>query len=150
MDRNELSKEIPGLLRDASKLAERIAAAGPLLSEALTMIDRLTGMIAAQRRSNLRSAVEIIELEKRASLTERNVMVIWVVGDKVSAEFGPHPRESARALRARFGASKSGFRAVLVGKDGGVKLNTASPLGTGAVYATIDAMPMRQNEMRRK
>ena len=78
------------------------------------------------------------------------MVVIWVVGDKVSAELGPHPRESAKALRARFGASPSGFRIVLVGKDGGTKLNTTSPLGTGALYATIDAMPMRQNEMRRK
>jgi hypothetical protein len=85
----------------------------------------------------------------RASLAERNVVVIWVIGDKVSAEFGPHPRESAKALRARFGASKSAFRAVLVGKDGGTKLNSASPLGAGALYATIDAMPMRQNEIRR-
>ncbi len=97
--------------------------------------------LAAQRR---------IISASRASLTERNVVVIWVVGDKVSAELGPHPRESAKALRARFGASTSGFGVVLVGKDGGTKLNTASPLGTGALYATIDAMPMRQNEMRRK
>lgn len=85
----------------------------------------------------------------RASLTERNVVVIWVVGDKVSAELGPHPRDSAKALRARYGAAKSGFRSVLVGKDGGMKLNSASPLGAGALYACIDAMPMRQNEMRR-
>jgi hypothetical protein len=85
----------------------------------------------------------------RASLTERNVVVIWVVGDRVSADFGPHPRESAKTLRARFGAPNSGFRAVLVGKDGGTKLNSASPLSAGALYATIDAMPMRQNEMRR-
>lgn len=85
----------------------------------------------------------------RTGLSERNVVVIWVVGDKVSAELGPHPRETAATLRARFGGAKGGFRAVLVGKDGGAKLNSASPLGTGALYATIDAMPMRQNEMRR-
>lgn len=100
-----------------------------------------SGPLADQRR---------ILAASRASLTERNVVVIWVVGDKVLAELGPHPRESAKALRARFGASPSGFRIVLVGKDGGTKLNTTSPLGTGALYATIDAMPMRQNEMRRK
>jgi hypothetical protein len=86
----------------------------------------------------------------RASLAERDVLVIWVVGDKVSAELGPHPKQSAQALRARFGASKSGFRAILVGKDGGIKLSSASPLDATALYATIDAMPMRQNEMRRK
>jgi hypothetical protein len=86
----------------------------------------------------------------RSRLAERNVVVIWVVGDKVSAEFGPHPGASAKALRARFGTSTSPFRAVLVGKDGGTKLNSASPLSASALYATIDAMPMRQNEMRRR
>ena len=65
------------------------------------------------------------------------------------AEFGPHPRDSAKNLRARFGVSGSAFRAVPVGKDGGTELNSSSPLSAGALYATIDAMPMRQNEMRR-
>jgi hypothetical protein len=97
--------------------------------------------LAAQRRMVSAS---------RASLTERNVVVIWVVGDTVSADLGPHPKQSAKALRARFGAPQTGFRAMLVGKDGGTKLNSASPLSAGALYATIDAMPMRQNEMRRK
>ena len=99
-----------------------------------------SGPLAEQRR---------IVAASRASLTERNVVVIWVVGDTVSAELGPQPREGAKTLRARFGAAKGGFRVVLVGKDGGTKLNSASPLGAGALYATIDAMPIRQNEMRR-
>lgn len=49
------------------------------------------------------------------------------------------------ALRGRFGGT--GFRAVLVGKDGGEKLSAAVPLGRDALFPLIDAMPMRQDEM---
>ena len=49
------------------------------------------------------------------------------------------------ALRRRFGGA--GFRAVLVGKDGGEKLGAAVPLGADALFPLIDAMPMRRDEM---
>ena len=52
------------------------------------------------------------------------------------------------ALRRRFGGE--GFRAVLVGKDGGEKLSAATPLGRDALFPLIDAMPMRQDEAARR
>ena len=51
------------------------------------------------------------------------------------------------ALRARFGGH--GFRAVLVGKDGGAKLDADHPLGPDDLFPLIDAMPMRRDETRR-
>ena len=39
------------------------------------------------------------------------------------------------------------FRVRLVGKDGGVKLDQAEPVKLSALFALIDAMPMRQTEM---
>ena len=40
-----------------------------------------------------------------------------------------------------------GFEAVLVGKDGGVKLRRTAPVSATELFGTIDAMPMRQGEM---
>ncbi len=40
------------------------------------------------------------------------------------------------------------FEAVLVGKDGGEKLRSADPIGPDRLFAIIDAMPMRRQEMR--
>ena len=37
---------------------------------------------------------------------------------------------------------------VLIGKDGGVKRRWSGPLNVGDLFQTIDAMPMRQYEMR--
>lgn len=42
------------------------------------------------------------------------------------------------------------FVLVLVGKDGGEKYRSLKPVTTDAIFDIIDAMPMRQSEMRRK
>ncbi len=43
--------------------------------------------------------------------------------------------------------SAPAFRVRLVGKDGGVKLDRSTPMTTDALFAVIDAMPMRQDEL---
>lgn len=48
------------------------------------------------------------------------------------------------ALRAAFQAPAAGFTAVLLGLDGEEKLRTDEPIQAAALFATIDAMPMRQ------
>ncbi len=54
---------------------------------------------------------------------------------------------SASGLRDALG-NPNGFRVVLVGKDGGIKVNQDSPLGVSELFSTIDAMPMRKREMK--
>ena len=87
--------------------------------------------------------------QARSGLMERDVVVVWAIGDRVSAELGPPPREPAVALRRRFGAEGQGFRVVLVGKDGDVKRTSSAPLSAIGLFGTIDAMPMRKQELRR-
>jgi len=99
-----------------------------------------TGFLNRQRQ---------IVAANRTGLIERNMVVVWVIGDRVTADLGPAPRVRAADLRNRFGLSADGFHAVLVGKDGGIKLSSSSPLGPAMLFGTIDKMPMRQNEMRR-
>ncbi|MEO1710911.1 MAG: DUF4174 domain-containing protein, partial [Pseudomonadota bacterium] len=87
---------------------------------------------------------------RRSGFRERDMVVIAVVGNRVQALIGRGPGMSAVALRRRYGVAAGSFRAILVGKDGGVKLSTGSPLSTGRLFGTIDAMPMRRQEMRRR
>jgi len=42
------------------------------------------------------------------------------------------------------------FRVRLIGKDGGVKLDAAAPVSAEALFALIDAMPMRRSEAESK
>jgi hypothetical protein len=44
---------------------------------------------------------------------------------------------------------KADFTVILVGKDGSDKLRETKPLTLTKLYGTIDAMPMRQSEMKR-
>lgn len=45
---------------------------------------------------------------------------------------------------------KEPFTVILVGKDGGEKLRTHEVLSLQKLYGTIDAMPMRQQEMKHR
>ncbi|WP_158828268.1 DUF4174 domain-containing protein [Mucilaginibacter lacusdianchii] len=52
------------------------------------------------------------------------------------------------ADRFRIHKIKTKFTVVLIGKDGGEKLRSTQPFTVKKLYATIDAMPMRQQEMK--
>ncbi len=42
------------------------------------------------------------------------------------------------------------FSVVLIGKDGGEKLRRTTPLSPEELFAIVDAMPMRRDEMRER
>ncbi|MDR5761386.1 DUF4174 domain-containing protein [Caballeronia sp. LZ035] len=73
--------------------------------------------------------------------TERDLLVIEVIGDDVQGV-----GDSASALRQRYGVKAGTFRVLLVGKDGGVKLDSHEPIESRDLFKTIDAMPMRKQE----
>ena len=73
----------------------------------------------------------------RAGMVERDLVLVEpAVADQ-------------QRLRRRYGVLPDAFVVLLIGKDGGVKLRSAGPLAAGTLFETIDAMPMRQAEMRR-
>jgi hypothetical protein len=67
---------------------------------------------------------------------EREIVVLTYAG------------EDAQPLRRELGTPDDGFAAVLVGKDGGAKLISRVPIAAEKLATTIDAMPMRKDEMR--
>jgi hypothetical protein len=52
------------------------------------------------------------------------------------------------ALRSRFHVPQDRFAVVLIGKDGGEKLQKHTPVTIEKLNSIIDAMPMRKDEMR--
>jgi len=86
----------------------------------------------------------MIDRRAAADFAERDLDVIEVVGNRVSGA-----TEGAMVLRRRYRVAANDFRVLLVGKDGGVKLDEARPIAADRLGATIDAMPMRRDEMRR-
>ena len=74
-------------------------------------------------------------------LAERDFNVIEVVYDQLS----PADRQ---CWTQQLGQPLSGFRVVLIGKDGGVKRTETQPLAAADFFRTVDKMPMRRQEMR--
>ena len=74
-------------------------------------------------------------------LSERDFKVIEVVYDQLS----PADRQ---CWTQQLGQPLSGFRVVLIGKDGGVKRTETQPLAAADFFHTVDKMPMRRQEMR--
>ncbi|PPD30025.1 MAG: hypothetical protein CTY20_04550 [Hyphomicrobium sp.] len=86
----------------------------------------------------------------RPAFQDRHMVVVYIVGDTVQAELGGKPSQSAAPLRSRYGVDAGEFRVILIGKDGGEKLSSGSPIAATALFSTIDAMPMRKDETRRR
>ena len=83
-----------------------------------------------------------------AGFRERDMVIIEVVGNTVNSRLGQAPGASAASFRQYYGVGRETFRAILVGKDGGSKLQRSSPVSASRLFALIDAMPMRRQEMR--
>lgn len=57
---------------------------------------------------------------------------------------------SSEDLQALFGGPVTDFTFVLIGKDGSEKLRSGTVVQTQDLFALIDSMPMRQNEVRQR
>ena len=83
-------------------------------------------------------------------LLDRNLLLIEVGQDETAlVNSGASDLPDAAAFRARFELPLDAFEVVLVGKDGGVKERRTQALNPDELWAIIDAMPMRIDEMRR-
>ena len=64
---------------------------------------------------------------------------------------GPGLSDQEQVLaRQRFQIAPEAFAAILVGKDGGEKLRVFAPVSMDRLNRTIDAMPMRKDEMKER
>lgn len=82
---------------------------------------------------------------QEAQLKERDV-VVMLVPEELGTQNAS--RGLRQGLRARFGVEPYQFMVVLVGKDGGEKFRSSAPVTIEKLNALIDAMPMRQQEVR--
>ncbi|MCG6205972.1 DUF4174 domain-containing protein [Rhodopseudomonas sp. HC1] len=74
-----------------------------------------------------------------AGMSERGIVLREAVGDS----------DRARQIRSRLSADGKRFQVFLIGKDGHTALSSDKPLSAEVLFAKVDAMPMRRDEMRR-
>ena len=105
---------------------------------------------ASDQDSFLRQALEEIKA-RDCEMDDRDIVVgvVLTVGSS-TIDDNVISKHRAQALRHRFGTDVNQFSAILVGKDGTEKLRVLEPPDLDQLFALIDGMPMRQNEMTQR
>lgn len=89
---------------------------------------------------------DLMEPANREAFIEREMVLYTVVdgvGKRNDQALDP---QATSALLGTLGVKPGGpTRLLLVGKDGGTKIDQQAPLDISVIFTTIDKMPMRQN-----
>ena len=107
-------------------------------------------MINSDANDKLSKEQKQILLVDEQGLKERHILIFEIDSDKIiditNQKKYPIEQNALKQLQLTEGI----FEVLLIGKDGGVKLRSDSPVEKGAFFGLIDQMPMRQAEMRRQ
>jgi len=112
--------------------------------------NRLVLLFGPASESSVERQISQLE-EDPAGIKDRDLLIFHI--DREEVNFigkSSSPALSAHRLRNRYNIGDDEFRYILIGKDGGVKLNKKEFVPNKNLYAIIDAMPMRQREMRER
>ncbi|MEM1011576.1 MAG: DUF4174 domain-containing protein [Planctomycetota bacterium] len=112
----------------------------------LVFADRDDSRLAEQNRRFAECVPDLLERDLQVIRVFPDGGAVQMPGANVSAFDGA----SAEVIRQRFDVAADDFLVVLVGLDGGAKDRYAEPVELDDVFAAIDAMPMRQQELRRR
>lgn len=83
-------------------------------------------------------------------LKERKVVVYHITPEKFKVGLSDGEWQKSETVYNRYKKTDSQPEILLLGLDGGVKLRANEFLSNQKLFDTIDAMPMRMQEMRRK
>jgi len=96
-----------------------------------------------------RNQIESLK-NKKAGLAERKLVIYQVRPNKWSRGLSATNWKTSKNDFNDFRQSDEPFEVVLVGLDGGVKMSKTSVLSAKELFGTIDVMPMRRQEMKKK
>ena len=105
--------------------------------------NRVVILFGGSGDQKLARQVELLK-NQESDLAERDVVVITVIGDEVRPVYGDATGVDARKLRHEADIKGNTFQAVVIGKDGGVKLRSSDVVSDDKLFGLIDSMPMRK------
>ena len=83
-------------------------------------------------------------------LAARKLVVYTLIEKRFAQGLPPGPWKKRRPLKIGAKNNPTHFRVVLIGLDGGVKLDEPSHVSVEVLSALIDGMPMRRAELKNK
>ena len=119
----------------------------PILLGVITMTDGSNASPLDEFHWKNRVLVVVVPAGNAAAETQRR---IYESSAKGTSERSIVLTEAADdSERSRLSADVRRFEVFLVGKDGHTAVSSDKPLSADDLFARVDAMPMRQDEMRR-
>ncbi len=98
--------------------------------------------------THYQTQTKMIEAQ-REGLADRDMVIIRVDADGAELVFGAAKSIEASAIRRDLSLQPDGgFQAILIGKDGGVKLRETRAVSKEVLFGLIDSMPMRARERK--
>lgn len=89
--------------------------------------------------------------DERAGIMDRDIVILHLIVEGQSLlDNQPISEKSAQEIRQRFQPNPDMMTVVLVGKDGTEKARKTGLVDITSLFPIIDAMPMRQREMRQQ
>jgi hypothetical protein len=112
--------------------------------------NRLLFLFAPNRSHPLFDVLQKSIATQQAEVTDRDLVIFEILESGTSrldtSDLDPQVSQS---LRDKFDVNPGQFALILVGKDGSVKLNRQEQTRLEDIFALIDAMPMRMEEMKK-
>lgn len=100
-------------------------------------VERFDQIALARQKQVLREGL--------AGLRDRDIVAFAMTRDAIAGIVGDVPARPVTVPGSP--GAKPAFEAILIGKDGGIKKRWRAPVSLEALFAVIDAMPMRRQEM---
>jgi hypothetical protein len=95
---------------------------------------------------------QIQEMAEHVEGIDERDLVLYSIfaAEGINPENEPLNQAHVVELRQQFGVGENDFVVVLIGKDGTEKLRETGFLNAETLFSIIDAMPMRQEEIRNR
>ena len=131
--------------------SSRNAIAEPLDLSQFQWKNRLLFLFAPNRNHPLFEPLHKSLAAQKTEAADRDLVVFEILeSDPSSMNTNYLDPQAGQKLRDKFDVQRGRFAVILVGKDGGIKLNRQDPTQLADIFALIDAMPMRREEMQQK
>jgi len=112
--------------------------------------DRLLLVLTTDNSKDLyREQMNILN-DNTEGLEERKLVIYSVMPQQYKKGIEAESWMKSTRLNDRYRQQGEDFEVILIGLDGGIKLRQAEILSIEKLFATIDAMPMRSNEIRKR
>lgn len=113
--------------------------------------DRLLLIFAPDMQSEKLASQNQILKENKQGVSDREI-IVWRFTYQESVKVGDKykPHLSTNPFYRAYDIGRKDFEVILIGKDGEVKHRTQTPITASALFEIIDAMPMRQREMKKQ